>query len=69
MNTLPASVPRTTSLEEAAQHMARAGVGALPVVDDDRGPASSPTAIWSYGRWRTGCHHRPKWKRSCSTPR
>ncbi|MER5202142.1 CBS domain-containing protein [Streptomyces sp. NPDC002825] len=36
MSTPPASVPPTTSIEEAAQHMARAGVGALPVVDDDR---------------------------------
>ncbi|MFJ9012693.1 CBS domain-containing protein [Streptomyces canus] len=36
MNTPPASVPRTTSLEEAAQHMTRVGVGALPVVEDDR---------------------------------
>ncbi|MGW7363495.1 CBS domain-containing protein [Streptomyces sp. NPDC054841] len=36
MNTPPACVPGTESLENAARHMADTGVGALPVVDGDR---------------------------------
>jgi CBS domain-containing protein len=35
MSTPPASVPSMASLEDAARHMAHAGVGALPVVEDD----------------------------------
>lgn len=35
MNTPPVSVLPTESLEDAARHMADAGVGALPVVDGD----------------------------------
>lgn len=36
MSSPPASVSPETTLEEAARHMADAGVGALPVVDGDR---------------------------------
>lgn len=35
MSAPPASVPPSASLEDAARHMAQAGVGALPVVDDN----------------------------------
>ncbi|MDF3292609.1 CBS domain-containing protein [Streptomyces silvisoli] len=35
MTSPPASVPPAASLEDAARHMAAAGVGALPVVDGD----------------------------------
>lgn len=36
MSAPPVSVPPEATLETAARHMAGAGVGALPVVDDDR---------------------------------
>ncbi|WP_235092278.1 CBS domain-containing protein [Streptomyces sp. A1-5] len=35
MNTPPATVLPTESLQDAARHMADAGVGAVPVVDGD----------------------------------
>lgn len=36
MSTPPVSVPPMATLEDAARHMSDAGVGALPVVDDER---------------------------------
>ncbi|MEW1661094.1 CBS domain-containing protein [Streptomyces sp. NPDC093707] len=56
MSSPPASVPPDASLEEAARHMAEAGVGALPVVQGEEviGMVTDRDLVVRAG-WPTGC--------------
>ncbi|MFD4721969.1 CBS domain-containing protein [Streptomyces sp. NPDC058431] len=69
MNTPPVCVSEAESLENAARHMADAGVGALPVVDGDRVIGASPNEIWWSGRWHGACRRAPRSKGSCRPAR